>query len=181
MAVNPALHAEYNGRTYYFCSPDCLEMFQADPSRYISAPVISTDPPDTTPIRTTVIEEPELTDAYAGFQNVLALEFDDSSELVPAEGVLKPSVRDGVLSVEQAGTDYLPEQARWVEALGFEAAVATDWGAADTGTDPFRLPRFTPWDRQHLRFGLRLLQNLRRPGPAATRPADSAPGLASGA
>jgi arylsulfatase len=55
----------------------------------------------------TVIEEPELTDAYAGFQNVLALEFDDSSELVPAEGVLKPSVRDGVLSVEQAGTDYL--------------------------------------------------------------------------
>jgi peptidoglycan/xylan/chitin deacetylase (PgdA/CDA1 family) len=63
----------------------------------------------------------------------------------------------------RAATDYLPEHARLVQALGFDAALSTDWGAADAATDVFRLPRFTPWDRDRLRFGLRLMRNLRRP------------------
>ena len=27
--------AEHGGRTYYFCSNDCLEEFRADPSAYV--------------------------------------------------------------------------------------------------------------------------------------------------
>lgn len=46
------------------------------------------------------------------------------------------------------------------KALGFKAALTTDWGSADARTDLFRLPRFTPWDRTRLRFGLRLATNL---------------------
>jgi peptidoglycan/xylan/chitin deacetylase (PgdA/CDA1 family) len=72
----------------------------------------------------------------------------------------------------RAGTDYTPSHARLVESLGFDAAVATDWGAATRGTDPYRLPRFTPWHRDTARFGLRLLNNLRTAGPACpTEPA----------
>lgn len=63
--------------------------------------------------------------------------------------------------------DYRPEQARLVESLGFDAAVSTAWGAAHAGSDRFQLPRFTPWDRSELRFGLRLLRNFGARGPVA--------------
>jgi len=60
----------------------------------------------------------------------------------------------------KAGTDYLPANVATVRDLGFDAAVATDWGAARTGDDLFQLPRFTPWDRQRHRFAARLARNL---------------------
>jgi YHS domain-containing protein len=28
-------HAEYNGKTYYFCCPDCPEAFQAHPEKFV--------------------------------------------------------------------------------------------------------------------------------------------------
>jgi peptidoglycan/xylan/chitin deacetylase (PgdA/CDA1 family) len=57
--------------------------------------------------------------------------------------------------------DYLPARdPGLVRELGFEAAVTTQWGAARKGSDLFQLPRFTPWDRTRLRFGLRLVHNL---------------------
>jgi len=27
---------EYQGKTYYFCAPECLSLFKKDPERYIS-------------------------------------------------------------------------------------------------------------------------------------------------
>lgn len=59
--------------------------------------------------------------------------------------------------------DYHAGTVEIVRGLGFEAAVTTAWGAASAQTDPFQLPRFTPWDRQSARFGWRLLANLGRP------------------
>ena len=41
MTVDPATAAgstTYEGRTYYFCSPRCLERFRADPGRYVGGP-----------------------------------------------------------------------------------------------------------------------------------------------
>lgn len=58
--------------------------------------------------------------------------------------------------------DYAAEHALIVRNCGFTAAVSTAWGAARAQSDRFQLPRFTPWDRQRLRFGLRLMANLRR-------------------
>jgi len=58
------------------------------------------------------------------------------------------------------GKDYAPEHVEMVRASGFEAAVSTMAGAAGRDTDPLQLPRFTPWDRTPLRFGLRLARNL---------------------
>lgn len=60
--------------------------------------------------------------------------------------------------------DYLPAHVAMVLDAGFDAAVSTAVGAARRGADMMQLPRFTPWDRTELRFGLRLLDNLRKPG-----------------
>ncbi len=34
---NPAATSEYEGVTYYFCSPTCKEEFEEDPEEYISS------------------------------------------------------------------------------------------------------------------------------------------------
>jgi peptidoglycan/xylan/chitin deacetylase (PgdA/CDA1 family) len=67
----------------------------------------------------------------------------------------------------RAGNDYLPEHARLAQDLGFDAAVTTNWGAADATTDAYRIPRFTPWDRRRMPFGVRLARNLWHPSQAA--------------
>lgn len=59
-------------------------------------------------------------------------------------------------------TDYIESTVKLVRDAGFRAAVSTAWGVSNAHTDPFQLPRFTPWDVSSLRFGLRLLANLRR-------------------
>ncbi|HET8700369.1 MAG TPA: polysaccharide deacetylase family protein [Nitrococcus sp.] len=56
----------------------------------------------------------------------------------------------------KAGQDFGPEHAAMVAEAGFQAAVTTDWGTAGAGTDPYGLPRFTPWDRPPWRFVARL-------------------------
>lgn len=60
----------------------------------------------------------------------------------------------------QPGVDYGPEAVQIVDALGFDAAVSTAWGAAMRGSDRLQLPRYTPWDRTRRRFALRLARNL---------------------
>ncbi len=58
------------------------------------------------------------------------------------------------------GEDYLAEHVRLARELGFDGAVTTAWGASRGQPDPYQLPRFTPWDRDRLRFTLRLARNL---------------------
>lgn len=71
------------------------------------------------------------------------------------------------------GDDYDEQAVAAVRELGFEAAFTTVNGAAHAGTDPLQIPRFTPWDRTRLRFGLRMLSTL-----WASRPGGAAPGAA---
>lgn len=58
----------------------------------------------------------------------------------------------------KVGRDYLPEQSALVDAAGFEAAVATDWGVLTQRTDRLQIPRFTPWSRSQGRFMVDLLR-----------------------
>lgn len=60
------------------------------------------------------------------------------------------------------GRDYGAEHVAMVRSVGFTCAVSTAWGAARAGADVLQLPRFTPWARNRWRFGMQLLQNLRR-------------------
>lgn len=63
-----------------------------------------------------IIEEPVRTDAYAGFENVFTYEFDAPGELESATGQMKPSVGNGVLTVEYQRDDYL-RNARPIEIV----------------------------------------------------------------
>lgn len=56
--------------------------------------------------------------------------------------------------------DYDERAVQVVRELGFSGAVATTWGTAHRQSDLFQLPRFTPWDKTRLRFGLRLARQL---------------------
>ena len=58
--------------------------------------------------------------------------------------------------------DYTPQSVNVVRSLDFDAAVSTAWGTTGAGDDLFQMRRFTPWDQSRLRFGIRLLDNLRR-------------------
>jgi peptidoglycan/xylan/chitin deacetylase (PgdA/CDA1 family) len=62
--------------------------------------------------------------------------------------------------------DYTAAHVQLVRELGFDAAVSTAWGIARRDSDLYQLPRFTPWDRDPLRFVVRFVQNYRR-GPSA--------------
>jgi peptidoglycan/xylan/chitin deacetylase (PgdA/CDA1 family) len=68
----------------------------------------------------------------------------------------------------KAGRDYGAPHVAMVRSLGFQTAVATDWGVArpGAGLDLLQLPRFTPWDRGRLAFLWRLWQNRRQAHPA---------------
>ncbi len=59
--------------------------------------------------------------------------------------------------------DYQQRHCRFVQDAGYRAALTTANGAARPGADMFQLPRFTPWDRTPLRFGLRMAFNMRQP------------------
>jgi peptidoglycan/xylan/chitin deacetylase (PgdA/CDA1 family) len=87
----------------------------------------------------------------------------------------RTEIRDGKLALEaitghpvrlfaypngKPGADYQAAHVAMVRELGFEGAVSTSPGAGKNQTDPFQLPRFTPWDRQPARFALRLARNL---------------------
>ena len=60
------------------------------------------------------------------------------------------------------GEDYRAEHVAMAREAGFEAAVSTAWGVSIRNSDPFQLPRFTPWDRTEGRFAFRLARNLLR-------------------
>lgn len=60
----------------------------------------------------------------------------------------------------QPNQDYRVEHTQLARELGFEFAVSTAWGAASRDSDPYQIPRFTPWDRSEWRFALRLARNL---------------------
>lgn len=54
------------------------------------------------------------------------------------------------------GDDYEDVHAELARQVGFRAAVSTRPGPAGPGSDPYQLPRFTPWDRTPARFLARL-------------------------
>jgi peptidoglycan/xylan/chitin deacetylase (PgdA/CDA1 family) len=66
------------------------------------------------------------------------------------------------------GSDYTASHVAMAETLGFDAAFATNWGVCTGASDIYQLPRFTPWDVDRRRFGLRLLMNTGRRDAALT-------------
>lgn len=61
------------------------------------------------------------------------------------------------------GHDYLPGQAEILRKLALSGAVSTRHGVGSASSDPFQLPRFTPWSPKPSRFIPMLLRNLANP------------------
>lgn len=57
------------------------------------------------------------------------------------------------------GKDYDNRHATMVREQGFRAAFSTAPGVSTRDSNPWQLPRFTPWDRDQGRYLLRLLMN----------------------
>lgn len=62
------------------------------------------------------------------------------------------------------GFDYDSNHVKYVRDAGFDAAVSTNHGVCARTTDPFQIPRFTPWDRTLARFLVRMTLNARHRG-----------------
>lgn len=58
------------------------------------------------------------------------------------------------------GRDYTDRDVGLVRKAGFLAAVSTVKGFAKKGVDCYQLPRFTPWGKSMIKFGLLCAQNL---------------------
>lgn len=81
------------------------------------------------------------------------------------ENVIQEPVEVFAYPNGRPGLDYDIEHRNLVRELGFRVAVSTHWGVGTRASDRYQLPRFTPWDRHPLKFGLRLLGNYRRLDP----------------
>ncbi len=75
------------------------------------------------------------------------------------EGLLGESLSLFAYPNGRRGQDYDASHAAMVRELGFSAAMSTNPGVMTRDADRWQLPRFTPWDRSHGRFALRLLRN----------------------
>ena len=116
--------------------------------------------------------------AHTSTHPILANVADDDArrEIADSRTVLEAILRDrvGLFAYPNGkrGDDYLPRHVAMVRELGFDAAVSTHPGVATVATDPMELPRFTPWDRGRMAFGVRLGMNARHPVTQAdARPA----------
>ncbi|QAU35404.1 glycosyltransferase [Janthinobacterium sp. 17J80-10] len=58
------------------------------------------------------------------------------------------------------GKDFNNEHADMVKAAGYKAAVATHVGVASASSDPFQLPRFSPWGSTDARMAYQLARNM---------------------
>lgn len=58
------------------------------------------------------------------------------------------------------GQDYGPRDVELVRECGFATAVTTNPGVSASAADPLQLPRYTPWRRSALGFGLQLAGTL---------------------
>lgn len=81
---------------------------------------------------------------------------------VTLEGILDDSVTVFAYPNGKPHQDYSADSVAVVREAGFDVAVSTEWGSADTQVDPLQVPRFSPWDHARWRYGLRLLGNLRK-------------------
>jgi peptidoglycan/xylan/chitin deacetylase (PgdA/CDA1 family) len=58
------------------------------------------------------------------------------------------------------GDDISEREPRLAREAGYLLAVTTRWGYSTASSNPFMLPRFSPWDQDRLGYGIRMIRNL---------------------
>jgi phosphatidylinositol alpha-1,6-mannosyltransferase len=76
------------------------------------------------------------------------------------ESIIGGSVHSFAYPNGRPGRDFRHEHVEMVKAAGYRTAVTTSSGVARAGTDPFQLPRFTPWGLSDERIAFQLARNM---------------------
>lgn len=102
------------------------------------------------------------------------------TEIAASKETLEAIIGGRVLSFAypngRPGEDFRAEHVEMVKAAGYQNAVTTSNGVAQAGTDPFQLPRFTPWGLSDERIAFQMARNMR----TKWTPVDSAPAGTAG-
>ncbi len=106
--------------------------------------------------------------AHTASHPILAQLPDDRAKLDIAKGkerlerTIGEAVRFFAYPNGKPGQDYRAAHVRMVRELGFEAAFSAAIGTASAACDRFQLPRFRPWGRTPMRYGMHLAQDIAR-------------------
>jgi phosphatidylinositol alpha-1,6-mannosyltransferase len=91
------------------------------------------------------------------------------------EAIIRGPVHSFAYPNGRPGADYRAEHVEMVRSAGYRHAVTTSTGVARADTDPFQLPRFTPWGLSDKRIAFQLARNmLTRPTPLKAASTDKA-------
>jgi len=74
------------------------------------------------------------------------------------ENLLSQPLRFFAYPNGKPGKDYLQEQIPLIKKAGYQAGLSTIWGVCKRTSDTWQLPRFTPWDKDPIRFMLRMIK-----------------------
>jgi glycosyltransferase involved in cell wall biosynthesis/peptidoglycan/xylan/chitin deacetylase (PgdA/CDA1 family) len=83
------------------------------------------------------------------------------------EAIIGGAVHSFAYPNGRPGRDFSREHVDMVKAAGYQTAVTTSRGVARAATDPFQLPRFTPWGLSDPRITYQLARNMLTPSTVA--------------
>lgn len=78
------------------------------------------------------------------------------------EGILGEDIKYFAYPNGKKNRDFNDAHVQVLEKLNFEAALMTEWGHFTPETNMLTIPRFTPWDKDVLSFGIRLCHYFRK-------------------
>ncbi|WP_275098468.1 polysaccharide deacetylase family protein [Sedimenticola hydrogenitrophicus] len=78
------------------------------------------------------------------------------------ESIINKPIRHFSYPYGKYGENFHAEHLNMIASLGFKTAVTTNWGAVNKNSSRYFLQRFTPWDRDPLRFFLRICWNFNK-------------------
>ncbi len=88
------------------------------------------------------------------------LEISQSKDIL--EGIIETSVDYFAYPNGKYNEDFNQSHILMLKELGFKAGLTTNWGSLHVDSDLYAIPRYTPWDRDVSRFGIRLCHHFRK-------------------
>lgn len=76
------------------------------------------------------------------------------------EAIIGGAVHSFAYPNGRPGRDFSREHVEMVKAAGYRTAVTTSMGVAKSDTDPFQMPRFTPWGLSDGRITFQMARNM---------------------
>ncbi|KGJ95952.1 hypothetical protein ND16A_1131 [Thalassotalea sp. ND16A] len=99
---------------------------------------------------------------------ILSMENDDVAlqEIIKSKKILESITNSNIQYFAypngKFGRDFTNTHKKMLLTLGFHCALATDWGCFTPGSDVLAIPRYTPWDKNVARFGIRLCHHFNK-------------------